>query len=228
MAKKKTVWKWIGAIAFTLLAIISVVQNIKLLMGSIAMLPEPFLLVNLISLAIKGGFIVGYLLLGVASLLPKGRVLAMIGASVLILMTLTGIVESWVVQGINWINLAAMLPHSDFSAIIVPQAIQSLLGSGVSQLISLAISIFLLLALILYKKGNMILCFAPAALHVVSKIWYLFYTILVQVLFFPLSLSSIMSIVLGANWLSLLLKVIAFAAICYVMTGKKELPAENA
>ena len=31
MAKKKTVWKWIGAIAFALLAMISVVQNIKLL-----------------------------------------------------------------------------------------------------------------------------------------------------------------------------------------------------
>ena len=129
MAKKKTVWKWIGVIAFALLAMISVVQNIKLLIDSIAMLPEPFLLVNLISLAIKGGFIVGYLLLGVACLLRKGRILAMIGASVLILMAVTAIVESWVVQGINWINLIAMLPHADFSAIIVPQAIGSLLRS---------------------------------------------------------------------------------------------------
>lgn len=230
MAKKKTVWKWIGAIAFALLAMISVVQNIKLLIDSIAMLPERFLLVNFISIAINGVVIVGYLLLGVACLLRKGRVLAMIGASVLILMTLTGIVESWVVQGINWVDLGtgAISQSSDFFAIIAPKMIISSLGSGMSQLIRLAISIFLLLALILHKKDNKILCFTPAALHVVAKIWYLCYTILMQLLYFPLSFSSILSIVLDSNWLSLLLNVVAFAAICYVMTGKKEIPAENA
>ena len=220
MAKKKTVCKWIGAIAFTLLAIISVVQNIKLLMGSIAMLPEPFLLVNLISLAIKGGFIVGYLLLGVACLLRKGRILAMIGAAVLILMSLLGLVKGWCVYGINIMSIG-------LKAYLNPSVITSIIGSQVNQLIKLLIPIVLLLLLILHKKENKILCFAPAALHVVSKVWYLFYTVLVKVLFFDSSFSGIMNTVLDSNWLSLLLNVIAFAAIGYVMAGKKELPAEN-